>query len=263
MATVVSSSTITPSLEGKTALITGSSRGIGAAIAQRLSEAGAHVILVGRGLDKLTALAEELPGQSTLIQADLGDPDAPAHVFEKALAATGRIDVLVNNAGMSSITASDELTVSEIDSVFALNVRAALLLSGLAAAKMSTNGGGSIVNISSVLGVRGSANASIYSASKGAMDGAARALAAEWGKSGVRVNTVRPAVTRSDMSAPILSLPGFESAYVSSVPLARIGEGADIAEAVLFLSSDASAYITGQAIDVDGGVVNVTGSVSN
>jgi NAD(P)-dependent dehydrogenase (short-subunit alcohol dehydrogenase family) len=182
-------------------------------------------------------------------------------VVDRVVAAFDGIDVLVNNAGTADGSASDELTAEVIDAVLALNVRAPLLLAGATAARMAGNGGGSIITISSTMSQLGNTGTSVYAASKGAMDAATRALAAEWGASNVRVNSVRPAVTNSDMGEAIVSNDAIRTHYLKHVPLARVGEAEDIAQAVLFLASDAAAYVTGQSIDVDGGWATTAPSI--
>ena len=240
-------------LRGKTALVTGGARGLGEAISRRLASAGARVALVGRDKDRLAALAAELPHEPLVVPADLAEPDAPLTALHSAIDAFGRLDVLINNAGMSRGGPSHLITAADLDRVFALNVRAGLLLAGHAAPHIAEAGGGSIVFMSSVLGNRGTPGATLYAATKGALDAASRALAAEWGPSGVRVNTVRPGVTRSDMTAGFVDNPAVHAAYLKRVPLRRLGTAEDVAETVLFLSSPASAYLTGLQIDVDGG----------
>jgi NAD(P)-dependent dehydrogenase (short-subunit alcohol dehydrogenase family) len=197
-------------------------------------------------------VAAELPHHPLIIPADLADPDAPLAALDTAFEAFGRLDVLVNNAGISLPGPSNLLTVDQVDQLFALNVRAPLLLAGHAAAHIAEAGGGSIIFMSSALSNRGNALTSLYAATKGALDAASRALAAEWGPSGVRVNTVRPG-TRSDMAASLVDDPAVQAAYLKRVPLGRVGAPEDVAETVLFLSSPASAYLTGLLIDVDGG----------
>jgi NAD(P)-dependent dehydrogenase (short-subunit alcohol dehydrogenase family) len=240
-------------LLGKTALVTGGGRGLGEAISRRLASAGARVALIGRDKDRLAALAAELPHGAVAIPADLADPDAPLAALDTAVNALGRLDILVNNAGLSDPGPSQELTAERLDRLFAVNVRAGLLLAGHAAPHIAEAGGGSIVFISSALSNRGNPGTVSYAATKGALDAAGRALAAEWGPAGVRVNTVRPGVTRSDMAAGLIDNPAIQAAYLTRVPLRRVGAAEDVAEAVLFLSTPASGYITGQLIDVDGG----------
>ncbi|MEV0850134.1 SDR family oxidoreductase [Streptomyces sp. NPDC049954] len=150
--------------------------------------------------------------------------------------------------------ASHELTVAEVDELWALNTRAPLLLGGRAAAHMASLGGGSIVNVSSDIGsVRGLPGQSLYAATKGGLDGVTRSLAAEWGPDGIRVNAVRPAVTNTDMSAAVWADPELHRALSSQYPLGRLGEPEEVAQAVLFFASPASSYVTGQILSVDGG----------
>jgi NAD(P)-dependent dehydrogenase (short-subunit alcohol dehydrogenase family) len=240
-------------LRGRTAVVTGGSRGLGAATARRLAHAGARVGLIGRDEGTLRAARAELPNDPVVLAVDLAERDAPAAVLDWALAELGAIDVLVNNAGMIHYAPSDTLDSAELDAVFALNVRAPLLLAGATAAQMARGGRGSIINISSALSSLGTPQNSVFAASKGAIDAATRALAAEWGPWGVRVNAIRPAVSRSDAGMPIISNEPMVATYLRSVPLGRVGEAEDIGEAVLFLASDAAAYVTGQVINVDGG----------
>jgi NAD(P)-dependent dehydrogenase (short-subunit alcohol dehydrogenase family) len=242
------------SLHGKRAVVTGGGRGIGASIALALVDAGARVAVVGRTEGALEAVASARPnGEIICITADLGDPRAPSDVAARALHALGGVDVLVNNAGRADGSSAAEYTPEGIDAVFALNVRAPLLLAGVLGARMAENGTGSIVNVSSALAGLGMSANALYAASKGALDSATRALAAELGPKGVRVNTVRPAVTRSDMSDAIVSDAAVAAAYLQSVAIKRFGEPSDIADMVVFLAGDGAAYLTGQVIDVDGG----------
>jgi NAD(P)-dependent dehydrogenase (short-subunit alcohol dehydrogenase family) len=244
-------------LAGKTAVVTGGGRGIGASIATLLSRAGAQVALVGRSEESLRATAADLPKETEVIVADLTDSGAPEAVFQAAVERLGRIDVLVNNAAAENFTAANELTAQEADDLWALNTRAPMLLAGLAAAHMAGNGGGSIINIGSVIGSeRSIANQVLYSVTKGGIDGLTRALAAEWGPRGVRVNAVRPAVTRTDMSAAIFTNPDLEHALTTQYALGRMGEPEDIAEAVLFFATPASSFVTGQTLSVDGGWIS-------
>ncbi|MDQ8045528.1 MAG: SDR family NAD(P)-dependent oxidoreductase [Solirubrobacteraceae bacterium] len=239
-------------LAGRTAVVTGAGRGLGAAIARRLAHAGARVVLVGRTASTLRAIADELDGDPLVVVADLAEADAAQRVFEAAVDGTGRLDVLVNNAGRSH-NARAPLTAEEIDDVVALNLRAPLQLATLAADHMARNGGGSIVTVSSSLALLGTAGSGLYAATKGGVEAATRSLAAQWGPNGVRVNAVRPAITRSDMSAAVLEDADVMADYLREVPLGEIGEPEDIAALVQFLATDESAYVTGQVLDADGG----------
>ncbi|GII54321.1 gluconate 5-dehydrogenase [Planotetraspora thailandica] len=247
-------------LAGRTALVTGGGRGIGASVAALLARSGARLALVGRDEKSLAAVARTLSGDAgdtVTIPADLSRPEAPAEVMDIAIRRLGRVDVLVNCAGAENFTPSHELTPQEADALWALNCRAPLLLGGRAAAHMAANGGGSIVNISSVVGSeRSMPNQSLYAATKGGVDAVTRSLAAGWGPKGVRVNAVRPAVTRSDMSAAIFADSQWEKALSAQYALGRLGEPEDIAQAVLFFATDASSYVTGQTLSVDGGWIS-------
>lgn len=240
-------------LTGRTVLVTGGGRGLGAVISERMARAGARVALTGRDEATLSAWAGRLPGESMVVAADLSQPDAPAQVLEQVLERFGALDVLVNNAAVAPFGPSHELTAADVDAVLALNVRAPLLLASAAAAHMAGRGGGSIVNISSGLGDIGSAGSSLYGTSKGAVDAMTRSLAAEWGPAGVRVNAVRVGLVRSDSTAFLVGNDELRGRYEQRVPLRRLGEAEDVAEAVAFLGSAAAAYVTGQSLNLDGG----------
>ncbi len=145
------------------------------------------------------------------------------------------------------------MNAATVDALFVLNVRAALLLAGLRAPRMAEGGGGSIVTVSSAVASRGTGWTSLYAATKGALDGATRALAAEWGPAGVRVNSVRPGITETDMTRGVVDDPAARAFYSGLVALRRTGRPEDVAGLVVFLASDAAAYVTAQAIGVDGG----------
>src|SRR5947209_9754011 len=182
------------SLEGRTALVTGASRGIGAAAARALDDAGARVALVARGHERLMALGNELRHDPVVVVADLGDVDAPGAVARQVLDALGSVDVLVNNAAAAARLATVDTDATVIDELLAVNVRAPLLLIAALVPSMTERGRGSIVNLSSVSGLAGTPRRAAYAASKGALDAATRSLAIELGPSGIRVNSVAPGV---------------------------------------------------------------------
>ncbi|MFD8155905.1 SDR family NAD(P)-dependent oxidoreductase [Streptomyces malaysiensis] len=243
----------TAPLKDAVAVVTGGGRGIGAAISHALSASGAHVVLVGRDKAVLERHAAELSGPATVLPADLAAPDAAERLVAQVVDRFGGADILVNNAGAAAGGPSDAVSAEDIDSVHALNVRAPLLLAGRFARVIAERGGGAIVNVSSALAERGTPQNMVYAASKGALEAATRALAAEWGPRAVRVNAVRPAVTRSDMSRVITDNDDIVRTYLTSVPLGRIGEAEEVASLVHFLVSPAGGYVTGQVIGVDGG----------
>ncbi|MGW3941961.1 SDR family NAD(P)-dependent oxidoreductase [Streptomyces phaeochromogenes] len=242
-------------LAGKTVVITGGGRGIGASTALLLARAGARLALVGRREESLKMLADRLPVPAVVIPADLSRPEAPEEVWEALMAQLGQVDVLVNNAGqLGSLTPAQEMTAEEADALWALNTRAPLLLGAKAAAHMASVGGGSIVNVTSAVGSdRSMANVSLYATTKGAVDALTLALAAEWGTANVRVNAVRPAVARTDFSRAVTENPALEEMLTKEYVLGRLGEPEDIAQAILFFASPASSYVTGQLLSVDGG----------
>ncbi len=242
-------------LLGRTALVTGASRGIGAAVARRLDAAGARVALAARSGGDLRAVAGALRHDPVVLEADLADAAAAAELASRAIGALGgRVDVLVGNAGVfAGAGPSGALTAGAVDELFAVNVRPALLLGGALAAHMAERGGGSIVNVSSAAATRGTPFAAAYTATKGALDAATRALAAEHGPAGVRVNAVLPGITETSMTGGLFGDPQAAAFYTGRVALGRMGRPEDVAEVVAFLASDAARYVTAQTIRVDGG----------
>jgi NAD(P)-dependent dehydrogenase (short-subunit alcohol dehydrogenase family) len=242
------------SLVGRTALVTGASRGIGAATAVALDRAGARVGLVGRDGDALAAVAEGLRDGGATFVADLGDPDAPAALAADALAALGSVDVLVNNAGVGVRIDSTELDAETVDRIHAVNVRGALLLTTALLPSMVERGRGAVVNVSSISGVRGTPRRAAYAASKGAVDAMTRSLAMEFGPHGIRVNAVAPGTITTAMWERNRSIPGVIEQVEAQTALRRWGTPEDVADVVVFLASDAARYLTGQTLEVDGGM---------
>lgn len=245
------------SLQGRSALVTGASRGIGAACARALAAAGARVALSARSAASLETLAAELPNDPAVFVFDLGAPGAAKHLAGRVLAAFGGVDVLVNNAGVSLNRRGHNLEEAQVDAVLDLNVRGLLLLAASLAPAMRERGGGSIINISSTAALRGSPFNSAYAASKGAVEALTRSLACEWGPAHIRVNAVAPGLIITDMWEKGRSAPGVIEDLQNQVALRRWGEPEDVADVALFLASDASRYITGQTIVVDGGLTAI------
>ena len=244
------------SLEGRTAVVTGASRGIGAATARALDDAGARVALVARSREDLMALARELVHDPVVVVADLGDTDAPATVARQALEALGTVDVLVNNAAAAARLATVDTDAALIDGLLAVNVRAPLLLIDGLVPSMIERGRGSIVNLSSVSGLVGTPNRAAYAASKGALDAATRSLAIELGPSGIRVNSVAPGVVDTALWAKNKAIPGVIETIEAQTPLRRWATPEDIADVIVFLASDAARFVTGETIAADGGMVH-------
>ena len=243
-------------LTSKTALVTGASRGIGEAVARALDAAGARVVLTGRTVADLERVAAELENDPLVMPADLRPAGGGARLAESVLSATGGVDVLVNNAGMAIGGAPETLTESDLDLIIAVNFRSLLMLAVGLGPAMIERGGGSIINISSIASLRGPVGRVAYSATKGAIDAMTRALAADWGPEGIRVNGVNPGLIVTAMTEGRLDgNSGLVEELAARTALKRLGEPRDVAAVVVFLASDAARYITGETIVVDGGMV--------
>jgi NAD(P)-dependent dehydrogenase (short-subunit alcohol dehydrogenase family) len=242
------------SLEGRTALVTGASRGIGAAIAAALDGAGARVALSGRDLEQLDRVAAGLAHSPVVLPAELGDVEAPGQLAEAALDALGRVDIVVNNAAAAARLPTVELDAATIDTLLAVNVRAPLLLIAALLPSMIASGRGSIVNLSSVSGIVGTPRRAAYAASKGAVDAFTRSLAMELGPAGIRVNAVAPGVVDTALWARNKTIPGVVEQIEAQTPLGRWATPDDIAHVVVFLASDAARFVTGETISADGGM---------
>lgn len=242
-------------LDGRTAIVTGASSGIGRASALVLAEAGAKVVLAARTEDKLRDVASEIAGAggaAIVARTDVSDAGQIEALVAKALAETGRIDVVINVAGGTPPTVALAVSDAELDAAFHFNVTTAFHLARAAAPHLAKHGAGSVVNISSAMGHRVDSGFVAYGAAKAALDQMTRLLAHEWAPK-IRVNAIAVGATRTDALAFVTSIPGVEEGMVAKTPLGRLGEPEDIALAVLFLASPASAWMTGQVIAVDGG----------
>lgn len=243
-------------LDDRVAVVTGASRGIGAATALALDAAGARVALVARSGEALRSLAGQCRNDALILPTDLEHSTSPRRIVDEVLRRFGRIDVLVNNAAMVRRSEVAEIDVEVLNRSYATNVRAPLLMVSSAAPSMMARRAGSIINLSSISGLLGAPRRSVYAATKGALDAATRALASELGPHGIRVNSIAPGVVDTDLWSSRKARAGVVEHVQRLTPLQRWAEPADIADVAVFLASDASRFITGETISVDGGMAN-------
>jgi NAD(P)-dependent dehydrogenase (short-subunit alcohol dehydrogenase family) len=243
-------------LDGRVVIVTGASSGLGARFARVLDAAGAAVVLAARRMDRLEALATELR-DALPVQCDLSEPDAAAQLVDATLERYGRVDVLVNNAGGGASWPATEHPIEDFRLELEVNLVAPFALSALAARSMIASGeGGSIINIASIFGIVGVGQIpqAAYAASKGALVNLTRELAAQWGRKGVRVNTLAPGWFHSEMTeGPMFGNEQSEKWMRQRTPMGRGGEEHELDGALLFLASDASTFVTGALLPVDGG----------
>jgi NAD(P)-dependent dehydrogenase (short-subunit alcohol dehydrogenase family) len=244
---------------GKTAVVTGASRGIGDAIARTLAAGGARVALAARSKPQIDALAKEIGGGAVAIEADMASDAGWKIAAAAALEALGDIDILVNNAGVSEAQPMGKVTGEGLDKTFSVNVRNLILLTDALSASLIRRKG-CVVNVSSVSSFSGAVGQVAYSASKGAVNSFTRNVSIDLGRSGVRVNAVAPGVIDDGMWSTAFSK-GLDREKTLErmgrlVPLERRwGSAQNIADAVAFLASDKASYITGQVLRVDGGMI--------
>jgi NAD(P)-dependent dehydrogenase (short-subunit alcohol dehydrogenase family) len=244
--------TLNFSLAGRRAVVTGASRGIGAALAEALVAAGAAVALLGRDAAALNAVRERLSPRGTVVTqiADVALASESQAAIARAAGQLGGLDILINNAGVEQISASLAVTESLWDRILDTNLKGAFFCAQAAARLMSA---GSIINICSLTAEVGVPGATAYTASKSGMVGMTRALAAEWAPRGIRVNGIGPGYFRTALTEAFYEDPAWEQAVLAKIPQGRFGRMEDLGGAVVFLCSDAAAYITGQVLYVDGG----------
>jgi len=244
-------------LDGKVALVTGGSRGIGRAIAVALAREGAKLAINFAGNEKAAeetkALVEQAGSEAILLKADVSDKDADAALIDTVIKTYGKIDILVNNAGITRDSLMFRMKEDDFDAVIDTNLRSVFYLTKAAAKSMMKKRTGRIINMSSVVGLTGNAGQVNYAAAKAGVLGITKSAAKELASRGITVNAVAPGFIETDMT-DVLSDTVKES-LLHEIPLKRMGEPKDVANAVLFLASDQSAYITGQVIHVDGGLV--------
>ncbi len=246
-------------LENKVAIITGATRGIGYAIAKRYIENGAKVTILGSREETVTKALESLRGEYPGVEIlgyypKLDSEEEVAKVFAEVHAKYGRIDILVNNAGVSARDKIYDYALDSFKNTVDLNLTSVFVTSKIAASYMKEQGGGVILNTSSMVSIYGQPSGVAYPASKYAVNGLTKSLARELGKDNIRVNAVAPGITKTDMVA---NLPKeMIEPLIRTIPLGRVGEPEDVANAFVFLGSDMASYITGVVLSVDGAAMN-------
>jgi NAD(P)-dependent dehydrogenase (short-subunit alcohol dehydrogenase family) len=244
-------------LTGKTAVVTGAGRGIGRGIVEALASFGAAVMLAGRtpaSLNEAAAAIGEAGGTAAVQVADVAKEEDVIALRDAALARFGRIDILVNNAGINPIWRTIEKTsLSDWQAILDVNLTGTFLCCKYIGAAMAEAGSGSIINISSVAGHVGLTRSAPYCTSKGGIEMLTKALALDWAKRGVRVNCLAPGYVDTDLTSGLLHHETLGKPFLDHTPMGRFGETRDIVGAAVFLASDASAYVTGHSLVVDGG----------
>jgi NAD(P)-dependent dehydrogenase (short-subunit alcohol dehydrogenase family) len=247
----------TQPLSGRVAIVTGSSSGIGRAVAGELARRGMSVVVTSRSPERAAATAaviEREGGTALGVAAELTEPEAPAALVERSLDAFGRLDALVNNAGAGQVADSETLALADWQRIIDLDLSAPFRCAQAAARPMLAAGRGVIVNVSSLLGHLGLARRAAYGAAKHGLEGLTKTLAVEWARRGVRVVSVAPAYVATELLAGTSKAGGFTLEEVAHrTPLGRLAEPEEVARVVAFLVSDDASYVTGSSVLVDGG----------
>ncbi len=239
-------------LDNKVALVTGSASGLGAAVAIALSQAGATVACHGNRRPA-SATAEIIGGQAAAFQADLASTSGAEHLFSQVKETFGKVDILINNAGTIARAAAEDVSLEDWQQVLQVNLTSVFQLSQLAARDMIPRGGGKIVNIASLLSFQGGIRVPAYTASKGGVAQLTKALANEWASKGIQVNAIAPGYFATTNTESLQADETRNRQILERIPAGRWGQPQDLAGAALFLSSAASAYVTGSIVTVDGG----------
>jgi len=245
-------------LSGKTAIVTGGSRGIGKEMAEGLAEAGASLMLCARRQEWLDETIAEFTERGFEVHgrlANVAKPDEVQSLVDDTVEKFGRIDILVNNAGVSWGAMPEEMPLEKWQSVLNVNLTGCFLMAQAVGREMLKHGSGSIINITSISGITSSANGPFYAgyaASKAGLIGLTRELAASWGRKGIRVNAIAPGFFHSRLADSVIDI--YETSIQENNVIPRVGREGELKGAVVFLASEASSYITGQTIVVDGGM---------
>lgn len=240
-------------LDGQVAIVTGASRGLGRATAIALLEQGTRVLAAARSVAELQSLQAAHPSMVRAMPCDMEDTDAVAALPDAAIAAFGRLDIVVNNAGIAPAGRFIEQSPEVWRKVMAVNVTAPAVLAQAAGKHLLAQGSGKIINIASTSGILGKATLVAYSASKGALLQFTKALAAEWAKSGVQVNAIAPGAFETDAQAAVLESPDLLSRRLRKIPVGRMGAIEEIGPLVCYLASRRSDFVTGSVFVIDGG----------
>ena len=253
-------------LSAKTAVVTGASSGLGETFARALSRAGANVVVAARRVDRLERLAQDLDASgrtSAAVACDVGDPASVEALVAAACERFGRVDVMVNNAGVVADAgfAPEKVPPEMFEQTIRINLLGVWYCCQQAGIRMLGDGkGGSIVNVASIAGMRGVEDfPPAYQASKAAVINLTRSLACSWATRGVRVNALAPGWFPSEMTDKVFAIPSFKAWAANSAPMQRVGDPEELVGALMFLATDASSFVTGQTIAVDGGLMAGSG----
>lgn len=250
--------TIMINLKGKVAVVTGSTRGIGRSVVEKLAENGADVVIIGSSaIEKIEEIANEISAkygvEALAVQTNVTSKEAVKNLVDKTIEKFGRVDILVNNAGITRDGLFMRMKDEDWDSVMDVNLKGIFYVTQGFYRTMTKQRSGSIINMTSVVGLTGNMGQVNYATSKAGLIGMTKSLARESAKRNVRVNAIAPGYIKSDMTDAISD--AARDGMLSSIPLGKMGEPEDIANAVLFLASDLSTYITGQTLSVNGGMI--------
>jgi meso-butanediol dehydrogenase/(S,S)-butanediol dehydrogenase/diacetyl reductase len=240
-------------LKDKTAIITGGGTGIGLACARLFAQEGARVIIFGRRQDRLDQAQKEIGSAVLAVQGDITQEKDTIHLMKTALKQMGKVDILVNNAGTFAPSPLHETDDAIWDQTFNINMRGLFQLTRKVLPQMIAQGSGSIIHISSILGMIAVPQTAAYNASKGALNQFSKSIAVEYGGQGIRSNAVCPGMIETEMTEELRSDKALMQEFLKGYPLGRFGKPEEVAQACLFLASDESAFITGATLPIDGG----------
>jgi meso-butanediol dehydrogenase/(S,S)-butanediol dehydrogenase/diacetyl reductase len=240
-------------LQDKTAIITGGATGIGLACAKLFAQEGARVVIFGRRQDRLEQAQKEIGDAVLAVQGDITKKEDTGRLVETAVKELGKVDILVNNAGIFGGAPVHETDDALWDQTFNINMRGVFQLTRKVLPQMITQGSGSIIHISSILGMIAVPGTSAYNASKGALNQFSKSIAVEYGAQGIRSNAICPGMIETEMTEELRSDTALMQEFLKGYPLGRFGKPEEVAQACLFLASDESAFITGTTLPIDGG----------